>query len=383
MNQFEKRRDKLTSDEMKISRLLELLLLFLAVMFLSSCSSFLPVPQEMGNMALLRTFAVDESENSHWKVTVSTGLQAKGLQGDQEPPTILVGESETLQGACRLLEGQTDHTVFYGYVDQLVISTDLASMGVEKVLEYFASNSQLSLGTGIWLTQGSGEDLLTATSDEGAEAYLGTITQESHLGTAGITRKVGEVLTEIRELGGSFVPVVSSNGVGILEEKGYGIIKGQEYVALLHEEEARGLALLKEHDHLLEVETLQGVYAVNLSQIDTCYKGIWDVDEDDHKLNSVEISLEIQGNILEYPSLPTAEEQEQIKRESETELELFVLKTLKKLQDLQVDPLNIGGEIALGSPQHTQILREHWEELFPDIDFDVNVELNLQNVEGF
>lgn len=377
------RNRKLNNEQLRISYLLELMLIFLAMIFLSSCSSLLPVPQEMGNMALLRTFAVDGNEVDGWKVTVSTGKQAKGLQGEEEAPTVLTGESASLQGACRQLEGRTDHYVFYGYVDQLVVSTDLAKEGMEKVLEYFASNSQLSLGTGIWLTQGKASDLLTATETEGAEAYLGTIVEESHLGTAGITRKVGEILTEIREQEATFIPVLSPNSYGTLEEKGYGILKGDTFVSLLQGNHAKGLTFLKEHDQLLEVTTPQGVYALNLSQMNTCYSSQWDFVSGDHKLNSVHVNLEIQGDLVEYPSLPSKEEQEHLVTEAELQIKHNVEKTLAKLQELQADVVNIGGEIALTSPQHSEMLRENWNEIFPDLEIDVQVSLNLSRVEGF
>lgn len=372
---------KLNSDK-KLSHIMELLLLFVALIFLTSCStsdSLLPVPQEMGNMALLRTFGVDLGEDTPWKVTVSTGKQAKGLQGDQEPPTILTGESATLQGACRQLESLTDHTVFYGYVDQLVMSTSLAEEGVEKVLDYFASSSPLSLGTGIWLCEGSAEDLMLATPEEGTTAYLQTFTSDSKLGTAGITRKVGEVFTDIREDNGTFIPVLAINQKGSLEEKGYGILQGDQYQGMLQGEEAQGLTLLLGHDQLLEVEKIQGVYAVNLSQIAITYSSDWD----GQKLNSVNLHLKIQGDLLEYPSLPTKEEHEMLTLKTQEQVVDLCKKTIHTLQEWETDVTGLCGQLGLRHPSESVALKAQWEELFPTLPIEISTEIVLGEVNGF
>lgn len=379
---MEKRR-KLKNDEMKTSILLELLLLFVALIFLTSCSSqqsMLPTPQEMGNMALLRSIAVDTGENDLWKVTVSTGKQSKGLQGEQEAPLVLGGESISMEGACRQLEGQSDHSIFYGYIDQMFISTDLASKDVEKVLEYVASSNQLSLGTGIWLVEGQAEELLLATKEEGAEAYFSTIVEESKLGTAGITRKVGEILTELRENNSSYIPVFTTNEQGILVDKGYGIIKNNKFVALLQGEEAKGLTFLEGHDQLLELSLDSGNYAVDLSQISLQYKGQW---ENDQKLNSVEILLSMEGDLLEYPQLPSQEEQEKIKRAIEEQVEELGNNTIKKLKSLDTDILNLQGELALRKPHYSQLLELEWQQCYPTLSVKVECEVNLSEVNGF
>lgn len=372
-------RGKLNSDQLKVSRLLELLLLFLAILFLSSCSSVLPVPQEMGNMALLRTFAVDHGSVDSWKITVSTGKQAKGLQGEQETPLILSGESASLLGACRQVEGLTDHTIFYGYIDQLLISEAVAMDGVEQILTYFASNSQLSLGTGIWLTQGLAQEVLTATEEEGAQAYLQTLVQEGKLGVAGITRKVGEVLSDIRENQASFIPILSPNDQGSLEELGYGMVRGDQFVSVLQGEDARGFALLWEHDQLLELNHSHQVYAMQLSQLKVSYHGEWD----NQKLKTADVSLCVQGDLLEYPSLPTPEQQDIIVREAEKELERLCKLALGKLQSQGCDALGIGSALALKYPHRSTTLSEEWEEWFLSLEINVSVDFTLNEVGGY
>lgn len=362
----------------KVAQVVTLLLLFLALLFLSSCSStLLPVSQEMGDMALLRTFAVDKGEIERWLVTVSTGKQAKGLQGDQEPPTILAGESATLSGACRQLEGLSDHTIFYSYIDQLVVSESLAKEGLEELLTYFSTNRQLSLGTGIWLCEGSAQEMLGATCEEGAEAYLTTLVAEGKLGVSGITRKVGQVLTEIREDNASFIPILRATEQGSLEESGYGIVRGEQFVSILQGDTAKGFALLHGQDQLLEVVTAQGTYALDLSHITVDYQGKWD----DQKLKNVEVTVHVQGEPLEYPTPLTENDWQTVEQLGEGMIQQWCVQAITRLQSLHCDALGMGGRLTLKYPFATgaEEWKDNWEDTFSQVPVAVTVILAQGN----
>lgn len=370
---------KLNNDEWKVSRILELLLIFIALIFLSACSveeTLLPVPQEMGNMALLRTFSADTGEESLWKVTVSTGKQAKGLQGEQEAPLVLSGESASLVGACRQLDGLTDHSIFYGYIDQLILGMDVGVGGISHVLEYFTSQSDLSLGTGIWLSSTTGEALISATAEEGTQEYLGTMISESKLGNLGVTRKVGEVLTDIHEINATYIPILGVNSQGGLEEEGYALLRGDSYVSSLRGQDAMGLNLLLGQNQLLEVQQNHGVYAMNLSQISTSYEGEWE-QEDDQQLKSVVICLEIRGKLLEYPQRPEEEELKILRIQAEEEVARICQSTLDILQKHQTDVLYLSGHLGLSHPMRWTWLHNHWEEIFSQVEIIVEPHISL------
>lgn len=364
---------KKTKEEKQISQLLSLLLLFLALMFLSSCSDSLPQPQEMGNMALLRSFAVDVGEDAPWRVTVSTGKQATGLTGNQDPPTILQGESLTLQGACDSINGFSEHYVFYGYIDQLILGEDLAREGMTKTLEYFTTNPQLSLGTGIWLATGTASDILTHTEEEGATQHLYTMTQESELGIGGMTRKAGEVLAEIKSHQASYLPILTPEEDGTLRTTGYGIIREDNLVSVLDGALAQGLELLFCHPQLIELEYQGEAYALQLSQMKKTLSGDWSgiLGED---LERVVISLEMDGTWLEYPQKP----EEEVLEAMEKKLEALSQETLWKLQDLKCDTLQLGGSLALRYPQHSRYLQDQWQSLFPVVPLTTSVEIHLE-----
>lgn len=365
-----------TQEEQKISHLLTVILVFLALLFLSSCGNYLPQPQEMGNMALLRSFALDKGEEENALVTVSTGKQATGLSGNQEAPTILQGESLTFQGACDRINGFSEHYVFYGYIDQLILGKEVAEEGVLHILEYFTTNPQLSLGTGIWLSQGRAEDILYHTEEDGAAEHLHTITQESDLGIGGMTRKAGEVLAELKEHQASYIPILTTDSQGTLRETGYGLIEEENLVGIVQGALAQGLELLECHEQLQELEYKGEGYALALSQMKKNISAQWGGNMDQNLL-SIHISLEMEGEWMKEP-----EEQEQVLHAMEEKVEALLLGTAKEFQRKQTDILNFSGELALCYPQHSQYLKENWAEVFPTTTITTSATINMEQTLG-
>ena len=130
-----------------------LLALALGCALLTGCSA-LPYPREMGDMALLRTMGVDREEDG-LGVTVSTGPQARGLQGEREKALVLSALRPSLSAAALALQALSDQYVFFGYIDQLLLGETLARTDVVPVLDYFARDAELGLGAQVWVVRGA------------------------------------------------------------------------------------------------------------------------------------------------------------------------------------------------------------------------------------
>ena len=176
-------------------------------LLLTGCSG-LPTSREMGDMALLRTMGVDSASGAV-EVTGSTGPRARGLQAEGEPALVLSAQGESLSAACLAMQGLSDNYVFFGYVDQLLLGEGLAKSGVMPVLDYFARDTELGLGAQLWLVKDStAGNAVESGGEEGIEGRLATLQTDGKLGVAAISRTVGEVYTDLMELGSAFVPAV-------------------------------------------------------------------------------------------------------------------------------------------------------------------------------
>ncbi len=349
--------DRKLKNDQRIRHLLQGFLLFMAILFLSSCGTYLPQPQEMGNMALLRSFAVDKGET--WQVTVSTGQQRQGTS--TQDALILQGQGLTIQGACRDIDGYSKDYVFYGYIDQLILGKALAEEGMMKALQYFATEDKLSLGTGIWLSEGEASTLLSQAPEEGVGEHLQTLAQDSNLGIGGIHRKVGEVLTDLKEQGGSFIPILGED----LRELGYGIVKNDVLVDLFQGEEAKGFQLLACHPQLVELNLPEGGYAFQVETIRREIQGNFQGET----LESVEIILHIQGELKETP----LHQRENIQSPMENHLQSLGDLALSSLQTQGADVLNFQGELALSHPSASG----QWDWDFQNLPMNCQVCLSI------
>lgn len=374
-----KYRQKLKPDQQKAAKVLECLLLFLALLFLTGCGKVLPTSQEMGTMSLLRTFALDQGEEFPWSLTLSTGQQAKGLQGDLNPAVIYTAQAESIQGACHQVDQLSEDFVFYGYIDQILIGDDLAQVGIQPVLEHIARSDQLSLGADLWLTQGSAGEILLANQEEGAEARLSALVTEGKLGVTGITRTASEIFADLKDFQSTFVPVLTLIDQIQVMDFGYGIFQGDRLQGILTQESAQGLALLEGQDQQLELRLDQEIYTLDLQEISLKATG----DYLDQELISVLFQLGVTGDLLEYTGSLTPEVQKKLLTALESKLAELCNLTLSDLQDLGCDPLGLHQVLGFSAPWHWADLEETWFQNFPQLTLTTEVQAKLGQISGY
>ena len=196
-------------------------LILLLLLCLTGCGRGLPQPREMGEIALMRTMAVDAGENGGIRVTVSSG---------EEEGQTCSAQRATVAGACQAVRAQGENAVFLGHVERLLLGEGLcAAGGVIPTLQYFSRDEELGLGAQVWLVRGEAQQ------------------EAAFAGTSGLKRTAGEVLGDLVEDGCTFVPVVGG---------GYGVLSAGGLQGVLTGEEALGLELLQGHalEELVELE---------------------------------------------------------------------------------------------------------------------------------
>lgn len=304
-------------------------LIFVMLLFLTGCGKGLPQPREMGDIALMRTMAVDAGENGGVKVTVSSG--------EAEPETFSA-QRTTVAGACQAVRTQEKGEVFLGHVEQLVLGEGLSvAGGVIPTLKYFSRDEELGLGTRVWLVKG-----------EAAQ-------EVSFPGTAGLKRTAGELLTDLLEDGSGFLPVVGG-GYGILREDGLrGWITGGE---------ALGLELLQGHalDDLVELE--DGAVKVDSITL-TCIPEI-----EEGQVVGLELDLRLMAHLEESsqepPNLKGVEEQ------TEVCIKGWVMEAVNRAQRENLDFMGLCRRAGSSRPESWKLLREQVSKGFSTWDVSVN-----------
>lgn len=349
-----------------------------ACLLLSGCSG-LPTAREMGDMALLRTLGVDPSP-AGVAVTGSTGPRARGIKAEGEPALTLAADRGSLSAACLAMQGQSDSFVFFGYVDQLLVGEELAKEGVRPVLDYFSRDAELGLGAQLWLIRGaSAREALSAGGDEGLDARLDTLQNDSEMGIANLTRTAGEAYTDLLELGCTYVPALSPAGGGdaALTERGYGILKGDTLAGFLEGDAARGLELLAggPSADILDVELPSGPVSVKVTSART--KSALDLRG--NTPSALKLTCKIEARLSEYRRRPEGEELKELRAELERRERERLEAALEQLQGWGTDCTGLGAKAGVSHPARWQAVRADWAEQFSRVPAEVTVQIKINS----
>lgn len=348
----------------------KLALMLAQCLLLAGCTG-LPQPREMGEMALLRTVGVDAVEQGV-RLTVSTGPRASGVEGEKEPPLILRGEGESLSAAAFSLRQKSDRSVFFGYVDKILLGEEPGN--VSDLLGWFAQDGELSLGAGVWLLQGTTAAAVVENGGEtGVEGRLSALEQDGKLGRAPMTRTAGEVYSNLLDRGCAFVPVLAPGEE--LTPAGYGILKGDAVAGYLTGDAARGLELLAEEPvaKIIEVSLPGNRVSLGLTGAQLDCRPIFKRGE----LIRLELTSRVEIKPIQWQTRPTARERDALRTAAGQVLKDHLEQALIELQGWGTDCVGIGSRVAIAAPWHWEALEENWPAVFRAVDCYIEVEAAL------
>ena len=344
------------------------------ILLLSGCDR-LPYPREMGDMEILRTMGVDREEDA-LLVTVSTGPQTRGLQGEQEPALTLSTKRPSLSSAAVDLQGRSNGYVFFGYVDQLLLGEELARQGVTEVLDYFARDLELGLGAQMWVVRGDTAQAAVASGgDQGVEARLASLQAEGEMGETAVSRTAGNVYSDLLELGAAYAPALVCTGQdkSDLVDGGYAILKGDSLVGFLEGEQALGLELLKGKPSadVLEVEVPDERAVVRITEANTRCRFRSEGE-------GLSITCRVYVQLAEYSRRFTQAELEQIREQVRVREAARIQGALTQLRSWKADCIGLGAEASLFSPEQWSALKEDWPDHFARQEPELTVQVSLR-----
>lgn len=345
--------------------------IWLALCLLLTGCDGLPRAREMGDMALLRTLGVDVGEEGP-SVTVSTGPQARGLQGQNEPALTLTAEGESLSAAALELQGRSDRYVFFGYADQLLLGEGLAREDVRPVLDWFARDGELGLGAQLWVIRGNtARAAVESGGERGVEGRLSTLRTDGRLGVAAIPRTAGEVYADLLEWGSAYAPALVLGGEEgkDLMDGGYAVFKGGALVGFLRDESARGLEILVGRPALDTVELDEVVVRLTGGSVRCRFQ----------PYGTLALTVRVEGQLAEYDRPLSRPQLEELSGQIARREEACVRAALTSLRGWRTDCAGLGPRAGLTAPGLWSALEEEWEGTFSRREPILRMEVDLHS----
>lgn len=361
--------------------------LALIIITLAGCSSQTSnVIREPDKLEMIRTIGIDKGKDGY-SVTISTDV---GLNGSA--PQIRSGNGKTIDEALNVLKKTSrGQQPFYSHVDNLIIGEAVIKDGISEVLDFMARSSEMRIGTNIVIAKGTeAEKIITgAVGEQNAAADMLEVIKEqiTSLGQ-GYMFNCLDVLSELAYNGNAMILAVRlTEGDNLLndEEKkltpdGFGIIRDGKLIAYTSSEQSAGITLLIDELNSLniEVETTEGMVGLALTQIKADIQPVFL----DNQLQKLKIKVDAAASITEAGAVTDLTME---KRRQETGLNASrqLLKNLqeaiKSSQSMGIDYMALGRKAELKAPLKFKKMGVTWEELFPELEIELEVSTVLKN----
>lgn len=347
---------------------------------------FLPTAQDITNVELMRTIAMDAGEKQRIRITVSGAAKSGADGGEPQPPVVLSQEGETVFGACLAMQTDGDYYVSYGAVDQCLIQEQAAQQNLTGLLDYLERDYEMRMDTKLFLAvEDSAEDYLKKMAQKTTSAAdrLESVARDYPLESEGWPVKVREVLADLANEGCALVPVVRLKET---EEQTTMIADGMACLSvdgvqkLFQKEQARALTMLngKAEGGSATIDLSDGTRAgLRIIEVGCRWKGIWQ----EERLSQVRCQVRIKVDIAELqggadPADPTI--LGEIERRCAAQLKKEIGSVLRAAQDEGTDLFHLERKLMMQCPGRCHSLEQNWEEWYAGAELQPEVSVEVE-----
>lgn len=348
-----------------------------AAVLLTGCSpSFLPQAQEISNVQLMRTIAVDDASEGQIKVTVSSGVQQE--ESGSKAPLILQQEAQTVFSACQAIQKNGNGHVSYGHVSECVVGKQAAEAGIDRVLDYIQRDFEMRLDTMIFLAdQERAEDVVTKAVSHGMAVTdrLQEISRELPLKSQSWPCTVREFLVDEYDNGWAIMPMVKlqkeQDGYSI-SSSGVALFYKTKLVEELDTDTSRGACLLLNEGKVAyeDVKLKDGsMVGLKITEEGCHWKDEWKGDQ----LSALTAEVRVSADLAEV-SGTVALEQEAVFQEIEQKLASAVTQKVKAALEMEKkygDFLHLRRSLEVQNPGKVRLIQDQWDEWRKSIPFRV------------
>lgn len=372
----------------QVGIILKAAICILLMMSLSGCWN----SRELDNLAIVMGVGVDKPKESG-KVQITAQIvkpgeisSSGGEGGGADAFWNIEDTGETVFSTIRDLTSKSSRKLFFPHNQVLIFGRSIAEEGVHEYVDFFARDPEARVNVRVLVSQGTAGEVLDVKSElEKVPANnIAKLVKENAAASSQIkavrlrdfsTRLMSKTIAPI-------APFIEISGDG--EEKvatisGTAVFKGDKLVGKLDKKEGRGLSwvLGEVKSGIINVEGPDNKL-VSLEIIRAKGKMVPEIEDDRIKMT---VNITEEGNIAEQTGpadLAKLPEIEMLEKEKSEVIQSEVMAAVKKAQDLDADVFGFGEAVHQKYPQEWKDMESNWDEIFPDIEVEVNVDANLR-----
>lgn len=317
---------------------------------------------------------------------ITEAMAGGGGEGGTKPsPGLNIsGTGQSLQQVFSLLVDTSNRPPSLEHLKVIIFGEKVARSGVGPLLDFFARNPEVRLGTDMLIAKGDARKVLEIrmeTQQPAALAIAESLDNRRYTLTMAPRQNVGQVLHALLEKQGVVVPRVIATGKQF-SLRGAALLKEGKLVDWLNGQEVAGYAWLMgrveggtvtinepghpEHQVSFRITDASVFRRVGLTETGP----------------EVEFRIRTEGDLVEITHVRKHGEDAQVLRRIEEALAEDIrqtcLATAKKMQRHETDALKLCNEVYRRWPQYWQARQKEWPRLFAEMPITVRVEAHIR-----
>jgi len=288
----------------------------------------------------------------------------------------------------REFSSRTNHIPFYGQLQVIVISEDVAREGLLKVLDFFDRDPEMRKRTKLYISKGEAKKILEINPriEDYASIYLAKIPMNAKINAKNAHETdLGRTLSDIAS-GADFILSRVEATKDEIKDSGAAVFKGDKMVGWLSDIETESFKLLR-NMYIGGVVTAwdkrsnDSICTLEITSAKTKIKPV--VIDDKVSFNT---EIKILGNYVESTlsrkrlhmdrdHLRAMEEsfEDQIKRQCEA--------TIKRVQkDYGADIFHFKKILMAKEPSYWEKISAQWDDIFPKVMVNINVSVRIEGI---
>jgi spore germination protein KC len=381
--------------EAMMKRFLAFSIFCISIFILPGCSQLMSNRSEIDRIFNTRVIGLDKTAENKvlYTITTKTAVSpAKGQQADAAPSEILVSEGATVFDAARSMTAYAYKKPHYGHTEFIIFGEDTSRAGILPYLDFISRNQEFRYNAKIYIVKGLSANTFINSVNQGnlfLADKLSTLEDNSYaLSKAGKVTLSEALFVLGKENVSTFLPVLeiaptksgknSTEGKYDMILKGYAVFKEDKLQEFLDEEMSMGINWVKNRIQsgviLVEAQDKK-IVSMEIIQNKTSIKPYLD---ENGLLCTISIKFNTNiAEILSQEEIFNKESFDYLREQQEKQVKKEVEKILDYALTMNMDIFGFVSNFSMKYPMMKNELRENWQELFPKIKFNVEVDSNI------
>lgn len=365
------------------------LIIFILCLFLSGCGNY----AELNSLSIVTGIAIDKDEENYeisFLIANSPKSQTSSKEGEAKT-TVYTGKGKTIPEAAEEIAQISPKQLYFGHINVVIISEDIAKEGVFKVSDWLLRNPQTRKK--FYLLQAKdtkAKNIIKLTSplesfpsqsiatliksNKNSKSIATAVTYSNFIETA-LEKGIDPVLPSIT-IEGDIKKGSSEKNLETTEPEAY-LKLGP--LAIYKKDKLKGFTTNKESEII-------NILKNDAKEINYTLKNI-SIDARDIKVktkaseNKVKITIEGKGNIYEIKENINLENPKEIKKIEEKwneSIKKDITKVIQKMQEKETDVFGYGSQIYKNNPKKWQEIEKTWNKKnFKKLKIEINSNLKI------